>query len=145
MKIPKIILLSLIFACIGITTEVIFTSLSKFVKSLLINSPINWSLAGKTYAWMFFLYAMIPILFKIFNSYVEKYSIITKAVITVFIIYIIEFLSGAFLQLIIGKCPWKYTEGIHVFGFIRLDYFPFWFIFALLIIYVYQILDKRLV
>jgi len=144
MKIPKIILLSLIFACVGITTEVIFTSLSTFTQSLLEMSPINWSLSGKTYTWMFFLYASIPFFFKIFYPLVEKYSILGKAIITVIGIYIIEFFSAAFLQLVLGKCPWKYTEGIHVFGFIRLDYFPFWFVFALLIIYVYQILDKRL-
>jgi len=141
---PKIILLSLIFACIDISTEVVFTSLSVVVKSLIEGSAINWALTGKTYVWMFFIYAIIPILFKLFNPYFGQYSWLVKSLIAVLFIYIIEFVSGFFLELIIGTCPWKYTEGIHFMGFVRLDYFPFWFAFAILIVSVYEMLDKSL-
>lgn len=143
-RLPKIILLSLIFACIGITTEVIFTSLSQVYQSYFSNGVIDWALGGKTYLWMFFIYMMIPLIFKAFYPFVENYNIFIRAVIAVLFVYIIEFSTGFFLEIITGVCPWKYTEGLHLFGYIRIDYFPFWFVFALIIINVYQSLDKRL-
>ena len=144
MKIPKIILISLIFACVGITTEIVFTSISKLVNTYIADSAIDWALGGKTYLWMFIIYASIPFLFKLFNPYVEQYNIFLKALFGVFVIYIVEFSTGLFLEITTGVCPWKYTEGLHLFGYIRLDYFPFWYIFGLLIVYVYDLLDKRL-
>ncbi|MCD8528943.1 MAG: hypothetical protein LRY27_03020 [Chitinophagales bacterium] len=143
MKLPKIVLISLIFACIGITTEVVFTGVSNLVNHFIADDAIDWALGGKTYLWMFFIYASIPLLFKLFNPWVEKYNLFIKALIGVLIIYIIEFSTGFLLEMITGVCPWKYTEGLHLFGYIRLDYFPFWYAFALLVIWVYKTLDER--
>ncbi len=144
MHLPKSIIISLIFACIGITTEVVFTSISKLVNTFIADDAIDWALGGKTYLWMFLIYASIPLLFKLFESHIDRYNIFIKALIAVFVIFIVEFAAGGFLEITTGACPWKYTEGFHVFGFIRLDYFPFWYIFALLIITVYQSLNERL-
>lgn len=144
MRLPKIILLSLIFACIGITTEVVFTSISKVVNTFIADDAIDWALSGKTYLWMFLIYACIPLLFKLFEPLVAKHNIFIKSLIAVAVIYIVEFTTGWALEIITGKCPWKYIEGFHLFGFIRLDYFPFWLLFALLIVSVYQMLDKRI-
>ncbi len=143
-KLPKIVLLSLIFACVGITTEVVFTSLSKAITNFIADDAIDWALGGKTYLWMFAIYASVPLLFKLFEPLVAKYHLFVRALIAVAFIYFIEFTTGLMLELTLGKCPWKYTEGLHVFGFVRLDYFPFWLVFALLIVSVYQMLDKRL-
>lgn len=93
---------------------------------------------------MFFIYMIIPLLFKTFHPFVEKYSIFIRALIAVFFVYIIEFSTGLILELTTGVCPWKYTTGWHTMGYIRIDYFPFWYVFALIIINVYQTLDKRL-
>lgn len=143
-RVPKIVLLSLIFACIGITTEVVFTSLSKAVSTFIADDAIDWALGGRTYLWMFLIYASIPFLFKLLEPLVKKFNTFVRALIAVAGIYIVEFTTGFLLEVFIGKCPWKYTEGLHVFGYIRLDYFPFWLIFALIIVSVYQMLDKRL-
>lgn len=143
-KLPKTILLALIFACVGITTEVVFTSLSKVVNTFVADDAIDWALGGKTYLWMFLIYASIPFLFKLFNPLVAKFNLLTKALLAVGVIYIVEFSTGFLLEMITGSCPWKYTTGMHLFGYIRLDYFPFWLVFALLIISIYQMLDKRL-
>lgn len=143
-RLPKILLLSLIFACIGITTEVVFTSISRVVNNFIADDAIDWALSGKTYLWMFMIYASIPLLFKVFEPLVTKFNLFIRSLIAVAAIYIIEFTTGFLLELFIGQCPWKYTEGLHVFGYIRLDYFPFWLVFALLIVSVYQMLDKRL-
>lgn len=144
MKLPKIVILSLIFACIGMTTEVIFTAFYKLASSYLLHTEPDWSLTGKTYVWMLFIYASIPLLFQFFNRFFKEYSLLLKALICVFIIYIIEFTSGAFLELVLGKCPWEYTTGYHIMGYIKLDYFPFWFIFSILIITINEVLNKRL-
>lgn len=144
MKIPKIVLISLIFACIGITTEVVFTSISKLVNTFITDSAIDWALSGKTYLWMFLIYASIPLFFKLFNPYVAQFNLFIKALIGVLIIYIVEFTTGFMLELVTGVCPWKYTEGLHLFGYVRLDYFPFWYIFGLLIVSVYEMLNNRL-
>lgn len=144
MRIPKIVLISLIFACIGITTEIVFTSFSAFTQSLLAASPLNWALTGKTYAWMFFIYGTIPILFKLFQPLVEDRNIWFKVFLGVGVVYLIEFISGFLLEKTIGACPWQYTEGWHVMGLIRLDYFPFWLVFVLMVIKIYEILDHRI-
>jgi hypothetical protein len=143
-NLPKIVLLSLIFACLGITTEVVFTSLSKLVATLLAKDPIDWALDGETYLWMFLIYASIPFIFRLFDPIFGKYHLFTRALIAVGTIYIIEFTSGFALEMITGTCPWKYTSGVHLFGYIRLDYFPFWLVFAILIMSTYHMLDKRL-
>lgn len=144
MRLPKIVILSLIFACVGITTEVVFTSISRAVNTFIADDAIDWALGGKTYLWMFLIYASIPLLFKLFEPLVAKYNLFIKSLIAVAFIYVIEFTTGLALELITGQCPWKYTEGFHLFGFVRLDYFPFWLVFALLIVSVYQMLDKRI-
>jgi len=144
MRFPKIAILSLIFACVGITTEVVFTSVSKAINTYITDDAIDWALGGKTYLWMFLIYASIPLLFKLFEPLVENYNLFVKSLIAVAFIYFIEFTTGLTLEIITGVCPWKYSEGFHLFGFVRLDYFPFWLIFALLIVSVYQMLDKRI-
>ena len=143
-KLPKIVLLSFIFACIGVTTEVVFTSLAKLVRNFIADDAIDWALEGKTYLWMFIIYASIPFFFKLLEPFVTKFNLFVRALIAVAGIYIVEFSSGFLLELLTGTCPWKYTSGLHLFGYIRLDYFPFWLVFALLIVSIYLMLDKRL-
>ncbi|MGB1247598.1 MAG: hypothetical protein ACPG4Z_01840 [Chitinophagales bacterium] len=136
--------MSLLFACIGITTEIVFTSLSKAISTYVVSDSIDWALGGKTYLWMFIIYACIPFIFHFFYDWVKDYSIFMRALIAVLVIYFIEFTTGFALEMITGTCPWKYDEGIHLFGYIRFDYFPFWYIFALLIINVYHMLKRRI-
>lgn len=143
-KIPKIVIIAWIFACIGISTEIVFTSLSKLVNTFIADSAIDWALSGKTYLWMFLIYASIPFLFKLFNPLVEKYHFLLKVLIAVLVVYIVEFSTGFLLEIITGVCPWKYTEGLHIMGYIRLDYAPFWFIFGAMIVWIYQLLDHRI-
>ncbi|MCB0510174.1 MAG: hypothetical protein H6579_10025 [Chitinophagales bacterium] len=144
MRFPKILILSLLFACIGITTEVIFTSISAVVRTFFDDSAIDWALGGKTYLWMFFIYASIPFIMRAFEPLVHKYNTFVRAIIGVAIIYLVEFTTGFLLEITTGACPWKYTEGMHIMGYIRLDYFPAWLVFSLIVISVYQMLDKRL-
>jgi hypothetical protein len=143
-KVSKLLLLSFLFACVGITVEIFFTAFYGVAKSLTAGEPINWSLTGKTYVWMFFIYASIPFFAKTILSKLDHLHLFLKAAIGVVIIFIVEFIAGWLLEIITGKCPWEYTEGWHIMGYIRLDYAFFWYIFALGVILLYQTLEKRL-
>jgi hypothetical protein len=144
MKFSKLLLLSFMFACIGITTEIFFTAFYDVVKTTLAGNKPNWSLTGKTYVWMFFIYGLIPFFLHFLYSPLKKLSIIWKALIGVVLIFAVEFAAGWALEKITGKCPWEYTEGYHVMGYIRLDYAPFWFLFAMMVILIYEMLIKRI-
>jgi uncharacterized membrane protein len=45
-------------------------------------------------------------------------------------ILLVEFTAGAILDQITGSCPWEYKTGLHLMGYIRFDYFPFWAFFG---------------
>lgn len=144
MKFSKLVLLSCIFACIGITTEIFFTAFYDVAKAIMAGNKPNWSLTGTTYVWMFFIYALIPLFAHFVLTPLKKLNIFIKAFIGVLIIYIVEFSSGWALEKLTGKCPWEYTEGYHFMGYIRFDYAPAWFLFALMIILIFEMLMKRL-
>ena len=59
-------------------------------------------------------------------------------------IYIVECSTGFLLEQITGKCPWEYTSGWHLLGYIRLDYFPSWLAFAFIIESLYLYLESKL-
>jgi hypothetical protein len=43
-------------------------------------------------------------------------------------IYCAEFGTAALLDRAIGEVPWRYSSGINLRGYVRLDYAPFWYI-----------------
>lgn len=126
------------------TVEIFFTATKVAVAQLLSKESLDWSLQGETYIWMFFIYACIPILFRLLYGLVDKLHVFYQAVIVVLIIFIVEFITGFALDMLLGKCPWEYTEGLHVMGYIRLDYAPFWFVFAVFVIGLYKILVRKI-
>jgi uncharacterized membrane protein len=144
MKFSKLLLLAFLFACIGITTEIFFTAFYDVAKALMASNKPNWSLTGKTYVWMFLIYATIPFFLHFLYAPIKKYNIFIKGLIGVILIFAVEFASGWALEKLTGKCPWEYTEGYHIMGYIRLDYAPFWFVFAVFVILLYEMLQKRL-
>lgn len=133
------------FACLGVTTEVIFTGITDAINNTpLCGSPVM-ALAGKSYVWMIFIYAAIPLLGHYLHHHVEKYHVILRLLFYVALVYAIEFTSGLLLQKITGRCPWQYTEGWHVMGLIRLDYFPAWLLFCWILERLYLFINKRVV
>ncbi|PIR11748.1 MAG: hypothetical protein COV52_02220, partial [Gammaproteobacteria bacterium CG11_big_fil_rev_8_21_14_0_20_46_22] len=47
-------------------------------------------------------------------------------------VWVVEYVGGFLIKLIIGKIPWDYTESdYHLHGLIRWDFFPYWFAFGL--------------
>lgn len=124
----------LIFACLGITAEIIFTGFKyNLFLPLLHHEEINFSLTGTSYVWMIFIYGAIPILFPLIYFRIAGLNIIIRVLIYAVICLAIEYIAGFILDSITGACPWRYTEGWHINGYIRVDYFPFWILFGFII------------
>ena len=141
---PKKLFLVLFFGCFGIATEIFFVAFS----NLITNSPFCeeplWSLTGKTYVWMFPIYALIPLIAGPLMGRIQHLPLLARLLIYTATILGIEFVSGFLLEQITGKCPWEYTTGWHIMGYIRLDYSPAWAGFSFLIEYLYRYLDRGL-
>ncbi len=131
-----------LFGCIGTTTEIIFTALKRVVTDVAYHQTIDLSLTGKTYVWMIFIYSLIPLLGDFIYPKIKHWALVFRLLLYVILTFLVEFISGGVLKLIFGKCPWEYTEGIHILGIIRIDYFIFWFFFMYIIENMYLKMTK---
>ncbi len=140
----KKLFLILFFACFGLTTEICFVAITNLInQSPFCNEPL-WSLTGKTYVWMLPIHGLVPILAGPMFRLLEDKPRLLRLTIYVLGIFAVEFITGGLLELIIGKCPWEYTTGWHIMGYIRLDYFPAWFFYAFLLESLYNYLENSL-
>lgn len=131
----------LFFGCFGMACEVFFVAFTNlFNNTPFCNEPI-WSLTGKTYVWMFPIYILIPILLGYILKHIKKRPLVVRLLIYTFLIYIIEFSSGFLLDYITGRCPWEYTSGWHIMGYIRLDYLPSWLLFSFVVESLYRFIN----
>ena len=133
----------LFFGCFGMTSEIFFVALTHAFNGAGINGEPIWSLTGKTYVWMFPIYALIPILAGFVFEKVGSLHVILRLLIYTALIFTVEFITGFLLEQITGKCPWEYTTGWHLMCFIRLDFTPAWMFFSFIIERLYWIIDKR--
>lgn len=130
----KKLFLSIIFACLGITAEIIFTGFKyNLFLPILHHEKINYALTGNSYVWMIFIYGAIPFLFPFVYTRIKNLHLIFRLVIYALICLAIEYISGWLLDLTTGDCPWQYTVGWHLNGYIRIDYFPLWIIFGFVV------------
>ncbi len=128
----RIIAFSL-FSCIGITAEIFFTSLYTNISSVMQGGSWDWALQGKSYIWMFFIYGPASFLVPFAMDKMAKLPLLLRLLIYSFGIYVVEFASGFLLDKLTGACPWEYTTGWHIMGYIRLDYLPAWMGFSFLL------------
>ncbi len=133
----------LFFGAFGITTEVFFTAFVSFFTGTIVLEKPPLALTGFTYVWMFPIYMLIPVLFRIILPHLIKFNVVLRILFYVVTIYIIEFTTGFILDVTTGSCPWEYTTGWHVMGYIRLDYFPAWAFFSFLIEKLYRYVSER--
>ena len=135
----------LFFVCLGMTSEVFFTAFTALFTGVPVNGKPIIAMAGDTYVWMAFVYALIPILGILFYDKVKHIPFYFRLPLYVLIIYIVEFSSGYLLRVTTGECPWNYTTGWQIMGLIRLDYFPAWLCFAWMIERLYVFMNNRVV
>jgi uncharacterized membrane protein len=116
----------LIYGLVGWIIEVVFTGTGSLMNGF-------FDLTGYTYLWMFPIYGLAVLLEPVHNR-VRSAPWLVRGIIYVSIIFMIEYLSGWALKLIVGFCPWDYSghTAYTVDGFIRLDYAPAWFVAGLL-------------
>lgn len=128
-------------ACIGITNEIFFTAINLCVIDRY--PDIDWSLQGITYIWMFPIYGIAGIAFPFIYKYINKLPFVVRMMIYGVGILVVEFITGGLLDFFTGKCPWHYTKGWQIMGYVRLDYFPLWAIFGGLIERIVVFLDNH--
>ena len=133
----KTAFLLLFFACFGITTEVFVVALTNLYNGTPYCGEPLWSLTGKTYVWMAFIYALIPLIAGVVYGKLKSLPTLLRWLAYTFLIFGVEYLSGLLLEILTGSCPWKYTTGWHISGYIRLDYAPAWFVFSAMVEQLY--------
>lgn len=122
----------LIFACLGVTTEVHFTAFSKFLDDSYSTSQLL-RLEGHSYVWMIFIYGSAAFLIPIGYNLVKKFPLLIRLVLYAIGIFVIEYIAGFILEMTTGSCPWEYNNRWNISGYIRLDYMPFWMVFGLIL------------
>jgi len=133
------------FICLGITTEVFFTALT----ALFTNEPVCgkplWALTGFTYVWMAFIYGTIPLIGIFLHHHVAHFPLWRRLLTFLLLLYTIEFVSGFLLEIFTGSCPWKYTSGIHILGYVRLDYLPAWAFFVWIVEQLFLYVNRNVI
>ncbi len=111
----------LLYGFMGWIGEILFTGTGSLLAGSL-------KLTGHTYLWMFPIYGLAVFLEPMHNR-VRSMPWLVRGTIWAGLCFMIEYLTGWFLKLTIGVCPWDYSyASLYMLdGFIRLDYFPVWF------------------
>ena len=122
----------LIFACLGVTTEIHFTAFSKFLSDEYSTAELL-RLEGHSYVWMIFIYGSAAFLIPIGYNLVKKLPLIGRLIAYMLGIFLIEYVAGFILDITTGSCPWEYSNRWNISGYIRLDYFPFWIVFGFIL------------
>jgi len=86
-------------------------------------------LRGHSYLWMLPIYGAGGLLLERLHHRLASRSLPrwARSLAYTLGIYGLEFGSAALLDRTVGVVPWRYLEGLHVRGYVRLDYAPFWF------------------
>ncbi len=131
------------FGCFGMSAEIFFTAFTHAYAGIpVIEGEPLLSLTGKTYVWMLPIYMLIPFLGGFLFERLRPLFWLLRLFIYAIAILAVEFISGYILDLTTGKCPWEYTSGWHIMGYIRIDYIPAWMFFAFWVEYFYNYIDR---
>jgi uncharacterized membrane protein len=108
--------------------EVLFTSLGDS------DGKRDRRLRGHSYLWMLPIYGAGGFLLERLHQALRMRgsSRWSRSLAYMAGIYAIEFGSGALLNRLLGDVPWRYTRGLNLRGYVRLDYAPFWYVCGLL-------------
>lgn len=115
-------------ACLGMTTEIFFTAIND-----VIDDKMGLQLKGFSYIWMFPIYGLAGILFPLILKVIGNWNVLLRMCVYATGIIVIEFITGWLLDVFTGACPWEYKTGWQILGYIRIDYFPLWAMFGLMV------------
>jgi uncharacterized membrane protein len=121
------------FACLGVAVEVAYTALAGLFEACVQVGVCDFTLRGTSYIWMFPIYGFAAVVFPQVYGTTASWNVLLRASAYASLILLVEYGTGFLLETAIGVCPWKYTSGLTVSGYVRLDYFPLWMLFGMLI------------
>ena len=138
MNIEEHIFFFILFGLLGITSEVIFISLSK--------KPKDRTLKGHSSLWMFFIYGMIYFIVLFGTTYLSMYNFFIRGLVYMILIYILEFASGFVLKKF-RAVPWDYskTKKHHFKGLICPKFAILWFAEGLAAELIYLYIKSHIV
>lgn len=139
-----------LYIILGIVCEFLFTSVAdlvnpRFVKSWNVvsdrpskTSPL-WRVRGRdprcvgySFLWMIPIYALL-IFIEPASRILASLPFYLRGVIYVVVLWVVEYATGWLIKKISGRCPWDYSVSrFNLHGYLRWDFFPFWFVFILL-------------
>jgi len=144
MKKTNFLFLFVAFGCVGITTEIFFTAIVDAITAMQQGTAIDWRLVGHSYIWMFPIYGIAGIAFPLIYDKLAQWPAVARWAFYGIAILAVEFVTGWLLDVTTGSCPWNYTKGWHIMGYIRLDYYPLWVGFGIMIERIYLLLSNKL-
>lgn len=126
----------IVYGFSGLLLEVFWTGFGSLISG-------DFSLTGQTYIWMFFIYGLAVLLEPIHDR-IRGEHFLLRGLTWVTLIYLIEFSTGLLLDLIIGYCPWDYSDSTRytLYGYVRFDYLPAWFAVGLIFEKYHDFLDS---
>jgi len=124
------------YGILGWIIEVVWTGLGSLIQG-------RWTLDSHTYLWMFPIYGSAVFLEHVHEE-IRPYKWWARGLIYMTLILSVEYLTGYFLDYLVGACPWDYSGSpFSVQGYIRLDYAPVWFSAGLLFEQIHDRVVKR--
>ena len=114
----------LIYGALGLFMEIIWTGLGSLFRK-------DYKLHASTSIWMLFVYGLAVFLEPVCDI-TRRLPFYARGFAYVLCIFAIEFLTGAILKKA-RVCPWDYSGSrFNLFGLIRFDYAPVWFLAGLI-------------
>ena len=144
----------LLYGVFGWSAEIVWTAIYELVGGATVDPadprrlvPLTpegrWRLTGRTYLWMFPLYGAGGLAFEPLHDALRSHPWWLRGLLWTALIFVVEYLGGALLRRLTGRCPWDYSYArCNVHGLIRLDYTPVWFMFGLLLERVHDVADR---
>ncbi len=123
-----------VYGSLGICLEIFWTGFRSLINQ-------DYTMEGRTYIWMFFIYGLAVFLEPI-QEKIRGQNLILRGFIYMILIYIVEFLTGLLLRAFIGQCPWNYTGNGSIDGLITISFVPLWFGLGLLLEKVHDFLNS---
>ena len=123
-----------VLGCAGVTMDIVFTGVRYYMKTG------DLTLQGKSQIWILPLFALAGLILTYIPDFISRRHLFIRIPFYAFLIMFIELVSGLLFIYFIGECPWVYTEGWHVYGCMRVDYFPWWMLGAGILEYIYKII-----
>lgn len=142
---PDVLLRLPLYSALGLVAEVLFTGVVDLInpgflqswnaKELVPRVPDRRDprAVGYTFLWMVPLYALLVFVEPLARGLAD-WPLWARGFVYLPLFWIGEYLSGALIKKLVGRCPWDYSYSRwSVHGFIRWDYAPIWYAFTLLV------------